>query len=292
MLNRNNSLNNLLNNMQNLKHIIKDEEEEKLPSIKNDKIFIYNNDLNSLNNNNETTKSSNNIKNNKSNRIFIPVLKSSNRNINIPSTNTTSGRKLTLKKFKILSHLKKSSSAEKIIPYSVPNITDFHNKLMEQNQLSCKKRLKEEYLKYKNIKKSEDNLGQMLFPNRSDKKVKTGIYGPNDNIVSVIRARMERLKLDNEYRGVDEDLKELIKDEIMDAQVKLKMKPINLIRKKEERNPLFLKKLEKYGYLSKMNLIREINQVSITPLLVKDGNLMIRLINDAFDNFKLYKTKS
>ena len=103
---------------------------------------------------------------------------------------------------------------------------------------------------------------------------------------------MERLKLDNEYRGVDEDLKELIKDEIMDAQVKLKMKPINLIRKKEERNPLFLKKLEKYGYLSKMNLIREINQVSITPLLVKDGNLMIRLINDAFDNFKLYKSKS
>ena len=33
MLNRNNSLNNLLNNKQNLKHIIKDEEEEKLKEI-------------------------------------------------------------------------------------------------------------------------------------------------------------------------------------------------------------------------------------------------------------------
>ena len=36
-----------------------------------------------------------------------------------------------------------------------------------------------------------------------------------------------------------------------------------------------------------MNLIREINQNAATPLIVKDGNMMIKLINEAFDNFKI-----
>ena len=43
------------------------------------------------------------------------------------------------------------------------------------------------------------------------------------------KKEMERLKYDNIYKGVDKDLKELIKDEIMDAQVKLKRKPEALV---------------------------------------------------------------
>ena len=271
-------------------HIIKQEESEaKLPKIQNDKIYnFHGNQLTSLNKNNETTISSNNIRNNLKKKIFVPLLKSSNRKTGIRTYKLSSAEKIKIQNLKISLGFKENESFK---PHSVPNISDFHNKLMEQNRLSCKKRLVQDYLKYKKRINDDENLKEMLYPNRGNKKVKTGIFGPNDNIVSVIRARMERLKLDNEYRGVDEDLKELIKDEIMDAQVKLKMKPMDLFKKKEEKNPLFLKKLDKYSYISKMNLIREINQVSATPLLVKDGNLMIRLINDAFDNFKVNKTK-
>ena len=299
ILNRSNSLNALINKNQDLIfskinkikkiHIIKKEEENaKLPNINNDKILIYKNELTSLNNNNETTNSSNNRKNNIGNKIFIPVLKSSNRKIGIQTNSkTTSTRKIKIKNFKLMSHIKKSASTEVIIPLSVPNISDFHNKLMEQNRISCKKRLKEDYLNIKN--NNNEKIEKILYPNRGNIKAKTGIYGPTDNIVSVIRARVERLKLDNEYRGVDEELKELIKDEIMDAQVRLKIKPVELFKKKGDKKPLYLKKLDRYRYLSKTNLIREINQVSETPLLVKDGNLMIKLINDAFDNFKTNK---
>ena len=115
------------------------------------------------------------------------------------------------------------------------------------------------------------------------KKIKTGIFGPNNNIVSVIRAKMERLKYDNIYKGVNDDIKEIIKDEIMDAQVKLKRKPQNLILNKNEIRPLYIRKMDKYRYLSNMNKIREINQVSTIPVLEKDRNIMLKLFNDAFD---------
>lgn len=188
------------------------------------------------------------------------------------------------------SGLIKSPSAESIIPKRIPNIRDFHNKLMSSNKLLCYKKMNQEYEKFANQYKKNIDIEEMLLgSNDKNKKIKTGIYGPNDNIVSVIRAKMERLKYDNEYRGVDPDLKELIKDEIMDAQVKLKRKPEELNKKKFQIRPLYLKKLDQYRYLSKMNIIREINQMSSTPIIVKDGQVMLKLINDAFDNFKMNK---
>ena len=36
-----------------------------------------------------------------------------------------------------------------------------------------------------------------------------------------------------------------------------------------------------------MNLLSEINQTAVTPMVVKDGNMMIQLINDAFRYFKM-----
>jgi hypothetical protein len=101
---------------------------------------------------------------------------------------------------------------------------------------------------------------------------------------------MERLKYDNEYKKVDEDIKEMIKDEIMDAQVKLKRKPINLCAVKGGVRPLYLKKMDKYRYLSTMNEIRQLNQISNSSAIIKDGNVMIKLINDAFNLFRNQKS--
>ena len=182
----------------------------------------------------------------------------------------------------------KSPSELDIIPKRIPNIRNFHHKIMNKNRLSYDKTINEEYLKFESD--NHKDIEKMLIEiNDKNKKINTGIYGPNDNIVSVIRAKMERLKYDNEYRGVDQELKELIKDEIMDAQVRLKRKPDELNKKKFSIPPLYIRKLDQYRYLSKMNKIREINQMSNTPVIVKDGQVMLKLIDDAFNNFDYNK---
>ena len=182
----------------------------------------------------------------------------------------------------------KSPSELDIIPKRIPNIRNFHHKIMNKNRLSYDKTINAEYLKFESD--NHKDIEEMLIAiNDKNKKINTGIYGPNNNIVSVIRAKMERLKYDNEYRGVDQELKELIKDEIMDAQVRLKRKPDELNKKKFVIPPLYLRKLDQYRYLSKMNKIREINQMSNTPVIVKDGQVMLKLIDDAFNNFNYNK---
>ena len=243
----------------------------KLPAIK--KFFPEISKTPILNEKNETTNTSINIKKLHYKILFSPKLKNANSFRNLKKDHS------------ILSGLIKSSSTESF--KKMPNIRTFHQKLMSSNKISCDKAMNKEYLKFENQYKNNYNLEEMLLSsNDKNKKIKTGIYGPNDNIVSVIRAKMERLKYDNEYRGVEPELKELIKDEIMDAQVKLKRKPEELNRKKFKIRPLYLRKLDQYRYLSKMNIIKEINQMSITPVIVKDGQVMLKLINDAFDNFK------
>ena len=100
---------------------------------------------------------------------------------------------------------------------------------------------------------------------------------------------MERLKYDNEYKGIDSEIKEMIKDEIMDAQVRLKRRPEDLFKKKIQIKSLCSKKIDQYRYLTRMNSLREINQITTTPIIVKDGQVMLKLINDAFDYFKINK---
>ena len=181
--------------------------------------------------------------------------------------------------------LLKSFSQKKLS--NLPNLRKFHQTLMFNNKLSYEKAVKEEFLNFENQQKNKINISDLLLEvKEKEKKINTGIYGPKDNIVSVIRAKMERLKYDNEYIGVKEEIKEMIKDEIIDAQVKLKRKPNELNKKKFMKRPLYLKKMDKYRYLSKMNKIRQINQISTVPIIVKDGQVIIRLINDAFGNLK------
>ena len=84
----------------------------------------------------------------------------------------------------------------------------------------------------KRIIEEEDNYIQNIGK-KPEKKKKMGIFGSRNNIINIIRAEMERLKYDNIYKGVDADLKEMIIDEIMDAQLKLKRKPENLVYNKK-----------------------------------------------------------
>ena len=255
----------------------------KLPRIKK---FFPEMSKTPLNDKNETNNTSNILQKKYNFKLSDSLLNSPNLKNDYNSFRSLKFQKLNF------SGLVKSPSAESIIPKRIPNIRAFHQKIMSSNKILCDKKINEEDEKFANQYKKNINIEEMLLGNNDkNKKIKTGIYGPNDNIVSVIRAKMERLKYDNEYRGVDPDLKELIKDEIMDAQVKLKRKPEELNRKKFQIRPLYLKKLDQYRYLSKMNNIREINQMSCTPVIVKDGQVMLKLINDAFDNFKMNRNE-
>ena len=249
----------------------------KLPTIKK---FFSEISKTPIKDQNETNNTSNSIQKKKFNKIPDSFFNSLN------NKDYNSLIHIKLKKLDFSSMIK-SPSAKSIIPKKMPNIREFHNKIMSSNKLSYEKTLNEEYQKYEQQTNKLDIEEMLLEMNDKNKKIKTGIYGPNDNIVSVIRAKMERLKYDNEYRGVEPELKELIKDEIMDAQVKLRRKPDELNKKKFQIRPLYLRKLDQYRYLSKMNNVREINQMSNTPVIVKDGQVMLKLINDAFDNFKI-----
>ena len=240
----------------------------------NNNINLYNDNIQDNSNHIYKNKSQDNIKN--INYIYDYKYKNIPYNYNKKSNNI---------------NLKKSSSAifspnsyKLISKYGVKNIFNFHKNLMAINKISYDKSLRQNYInitKEENIKK--DNYINNILKNKSKKDIKTGIFGPSNNIVSVIRAKMERLKYDKIYKGVDDDIKELIKDEIMDAQVKLKREPQNLIVNKNGIIPLYIKKMNKYKYLSKMNKIRQLNHISITPVLAKDKNIMYKLFNDAFD---------
>ena len=216
-------------------------------------------------------------KNNNNSNLFFSTPK------NIVKNNSFRNNRIK----KINSIIPINSASLEII--KIPNIRLFHNKIMLENRLSCEKTIYKENLKFDEQKKG--NYISSILSGSDEKKdsIKTGIYGPNNNIVSVIRAKMERLKYENEYKGIDSEVKELIKDEIMDAQVKLKRKPEDLFKKKFEIKSLCSKKIDQYRYLTRMNSLREINQITTTPIIVKDGQVMLKLINDAFDYFKINK---
>ena len=161
--------------------------------------------------------------------------------------------------------------------YRLKNDLNFHRNLMSFNIEKLTSSNQNEQ------KETEDEYIKSIAEDPSKKPPKTGIFGPRNNIINIIRAEMERLKYDNIYKGVEVELKELIKDEIMDAQVRLKRKPENLVFNKKLERPLYLKKIDKYKYISSMNKIRELNQIANVSVVEEDGNIMKRLANDAYD---------
>ena len=158
------------------------------------------------------------------------------------------------------------------------NPAKFHNNLMNKNISSFNKSQIDEYMEQiKNNKHKElDTLKHYR------ESCITGIYGPSTNILSVIRANIERLKYDNDYSGVKNDIKEMIKDELMAAQVKLKIKPKPLNYDKLNKiKPLYLKKFDDIKYISAKNKINIINQTAKTPSMLDDGTVISTYMNDS-----------
>ena len=252
--------------------------ELKLPSIKC--LFSSSNSTNQ-NSNYEIKQIS--LKKNSINNSFFEKINGQNLKLKKLFGNRFKNISIYKEKNDINKSLKQSNSTTSILiknfkKYKIKKDLNFHRDLMAINNEKLNN-----YIYEQNNKITEDSYLKSIAEDPSKKQPKTGIFGPRNNIINIIRAEMERLKYDNIYKGVEEDIKELIKDEIMDAQVKLKRKPENLVFNKKLQKPFYIQKMEKYKYISSMNKIRELNQVANISVIEHDGNIMKRLANDAYD---------
>ena len=252
--------------------------ELKLPSIKC--LFSSSNSTNQ-NSNYEIKQIS--LKKNSINNSFFEKINGQNLKLKKLFGNRFKNISIYKEKNDINKSLKQSNSTTSILiknfkKYKIKKDLNFHRDLMAINNEKLNN-----YINEQNNKITEDIYLKSIAEDPSKKQPKTGIFGPRNNIINIIRAEMERLKYDNIYKGVEEDIKELIKDEIMDAQVRLKRKPENLVFNKKLQKPFYIQKMEKYKYISSMNKIRELNQVANISVIEHDGNIMKRLANDAYD---------
>ena len=252
--------------------------ELKLPSIK---CFFSSSNSTNQNSNYEIKQIS--LKKNNINNSFLKKINRQNLKLKNLFGNRFKNISIDKEKNDINKSLKQSNSTTSILiknfkKYKIKKDLNFHRDLMAINNEKLNN-----YINEQNNKITEDIYLKSIAEDPSKKQPKTGIFGPRNNIINIIRAEMERLKYDNIYKGVEEDIKELIKDEIMDAQVRLKRKPENLVFNKKLQKPFYIQKMEKYKYISSMNKIRELNQVANISVIEHDGNIMKRLANDAYD---------
>ena len=163
----------------------------------------------------------------------------------------------------------------------------FHRRLMSKNIDSYNLSKLNDYLKYSDEenKKIQEKLNE---------KITTGIYGPSNNLLSIILARMERLKINHEFKEMvsDPDIQKILQDEFMLAQVRLKRKPKKIvIGKNNEIKSLCMQKLEKYNYLSSQNKIMYVNPIGNLPKMIEDNEIMYKYYDDAYNIFKEKKYK-
>lgn len=182
-----------------------------------------------------------------------------------------------------------SSSMNKNINYifkfpkeKITSPIHFHRRLMSKNIDSYNLSKLNDYLKYsdRENKKIQEKLNE---------KITTGIYGPNNNLLSIILARMERLKINHEFKEMvsDPDIQKILQDEFMLAQVRLKRKPKKIvIGKNNEIKSLCMQKLEKYNYLSSQNKIMYVNPIGNLPKMIEDNEIMYKYYDDAYNIFK------
>lgn len=159
----------------------------------------------------------------------------------------------------------------------------FHKEIMKKNIATYNKAKLNDYIKL--IKEKENEIKR-----KSEYKVTTGIFGPSDNLFSIIRARLERQRIEYSYPEAQKEIKEIIKDEIMNAQVKLGRKPKKLYPYKNNNIvPSIIQKMQKYKYLSCKNKLLELNQFGKLPEIINDGEIIHLISGNEFDAFKSNK---
>ena len=176
----------------------------------------------------------------------------------------------------------------------VPNLFQFHQDLMSKNYDSYYKRLTEDLNQINNMKLESIELNS--FYNNENKKYfednekKEEKKLPYLNLINYLKGRSNKFQFEKEYnkKNIDEDIKNIIKEELFKANKKIPKSKLNIINKKK---PLFLQKIEKDKCIQIQNPLLEINQIGNLPEMVDDGDLMFKLFKSGFEkcNNRKYK---
>ena len=203
------------------------------------------------------------------------------------STMINNNKKLTIKHYKSKSlnnsnnqnnnDLKKIKS--ELYFYKVPQIVLFHKKLMLKNEKTCLIRFNRE-LSSENLK---DKMKKIKLEKIKEKK--------EFNIYEQIKQIQEDIKYKKDYkkRGMEPEIKNILKNELEEAKEKLKIKDKLNINK--FKIPIIEKKLARYKCISYQNQILEINEYGTLPTYIKDGKLMYKLFYEGSESCKKEKYK-
>jgi hypothetical protein len=111
------------------------------------------------------------------------------------------------------------------------------------------------------------------------------------NIYEQIKQIQEDIKYKKDYkkRGMEPEIKNILKNELEEAKEKLKIKDKLNINK--FKIPIIEKKLARYKCISYQNPLLQVNQPGNVQYVVKDGDLMYQLFQDGFElcNNKRYQ---
>ena len=168
----------------------------------------------------------------------------------------------------------------------VPNLFQFHQDLMSKNYDSYYKRLTDDINQINNTKLEPIELNSFYKienkKNVEDNNKKEEKKLPYLNLINYLKGRSNKFKFEKEYhkKNIDEDIKNIIKEELYKANKKISKSNINIINKKK---PLFLQSLEKDKCIQIQNPLLEINQIGNLPEMVDDGDLMFKLFKSGFE---------
>ena len=205
---------------------------------------------------------------------------STNKENKIKDYKTKSNNNILLKG--IVSNNKLKRIKSDLLLYKIPKTSIFHKNLMAENKQICSSRFNKELF----IENLKDSIEKENFYKKIEEKDKKKCF----NIYEQIQEIQDDLKYKKEYKkkGMEENIKNILKSELHFAKQKLKIK--------EKKNnkfkiPLIKQKLSRYDYISYQNPILEINEYGTLATYIKDGKLMYKLFYDSSENCNRKKYK-
>ena len=176
----------------------------------------------------------------------------------------------------------------------VPDIFQFHNKIVKTNQKKVINRKSsvdnsvsnfDEIIDEEGDNVNNNNIRSLLFKKSNESK-------STQNIFDVCRKKCEEKKIEMHFikKKVPQPIKEILIKEVLDAKQKKDLRRRSHINKvTKPQMSLCLQRLKHYFYISKQNPVLEINKEGKLPNIIDDGALMNKLLVDGFKQIDISK---
>lgn len=247
----------------------------KIEHLKLPKINKISHNLSDIIKPKEETKNSiiPNLPNEKNKNYFLTPTKSLHKSSSILDENSTEIR-----------------NSKKSLSIRIENTpTKFHTKLMNKNILSFNESRKDDYLEQ--IKNEKIKNEMMIYKRKQSDNIE--INNPLYNKFNIISDNERFIRFDKDYKKASNNVKDLIKDEILSAHLKLKIKPEqSVIEKLNKIKPRYLRKFDEIKFIAGKNKILEINPNAKTPSLIDDGAALHYFLDDEYKKILINQNKN